>query len=64
MATVLMGVLIICLCVTCIYGFPFLTGATWWIIVLVILFGAGIVFFYLVIVAHEQNDAFMTFQVP
>ncbi|XP_071116247.1 cationic amino acid transporter 4-like [Haliotis cracherodii] len=64
MATVLMGVLITCLCVTCIYGFPYLTGATWWIIVLIILFVGGIVFFYLVIIAHEQNDAFMTFQIP
>ena len=63
LATFLLFVGIICLNATIIFGFSYLSDGTWWTILLVILFAAMVILCYLVMVAHEKNDAFLTFQV-
>ncbi|CAL1529784.1 unnamed protein product [Lymnaea stagnalis] len=63
-AVVLMGLFMVGLWLVVIEGAEYLRVATWWAVVLVVLFSILIVIFYLVIVAHEKNDAFLTFQIP
>ncbi|XP_059141321.1 cationic amino acid transporter 4-like [Physella acuta] len=63
-AVVLMGVFMIGLCLVVIEGASYLKEAAWWSVSLVVIFSFLIVIFYLVIVAHEKNDAFLTFQIP
>ena len=38
-------------------------GAEWWAVILLLLASAGILMSLLVILAHEQNTSFLTFQV-
>ena len=63
LATFLLFIGIICLNATLIFGFSYLSNGTWWTIILVIIFAGLVVLSYLVMVAHEKNDAFLTFQV-
>lgn len=63
-ATFLLFLGIVCLNATLIFGYPYLSDGAWWAIILVILFAALVVMCYLVMVAHEKNDAFLTFQIP
>ena len=53
----------ICFCGVLIHGFDSLRDLQWWAILLCIIFGGLIVLCYLILVAHEKNDAFLTFQV-
>lgn len=62
-ATLLMIVCIVCFNSTLIFGFPLLETATWWVILFLVFFSAAVVLCYLIMVAHEKNDAFVTFQV-
>ncbi|GFO22067.1 hypothetical protein PoB_004857200, partial [Plakobranchus ocellatus] len=63
-AVVLMGMFMVCLGLVVIEGAEHLQEAAWWAVCLVIVFSLLIVVTYLVIIAHEQNDAFLTFQIP
>lgn len=62
-ATSVMGLCMVGLTVTSVYGFDFQHGATWWSLLLVILFSIGIIFFYIIIILHEKNTTSQTFQV-
>ncbi|KAH3818148.1 cationic amino acid transporter 4-like [Dreissena polymorpha] len=64
LATFLLIVSIICLNATLIFAFEYWSTGSWWAILLIIIFVAMVVTCYLVMVAHEKNDAFMTFQIP
>ncbi|KAL4220803.1 hypothetical protein ACF0H5_019071 [Mactra antiquata] len=64
MATFSLLVSIICTNCLLIFGFDLLSSGTWWAIILLIVFVALIVACYLAMVAHEKNDAFLTFQIP
>ncbi|KAK6177367.1 hypothetical protein SNE40_015482 [Patella caerulea] len=63
-AVVLMTISMALFTSTLIYGMPLLKAGTWWLVIFMLLFGAMVVFSYMIIIAHEQNDAFMTFQIP
>jgi len=63
LATFLLIVSIICLNATVIFGYDYVSTGTWWAVVLVIAFAAIVIVCYLAMVAHEKNDAFLTFQV-
>lgn len=63
LATFLLLVSIVCFNATLIFGYDHLADGSWWAIILVILFLVMVVTCYLAMVAHEKNDAFMTFQV-
>ncbi|RUS86927.1 hypothetical protein EGW08_005332, partial [Elysia chlorotica] len=63
-AVVLMGMFMICLALVVVEGAEHLKEAAWWAVCLVIVFSLLIVAMYLIIVAHEQNNAFLTFQIP
>lgn len=63
LATFFIVVFIVCFCSLLVFGFSYLQTGTWWAILLVILFGIGIIVCFLVMVAHEKNDAFTTFSV-
>lgn len=63
LATFLLIVSIVCLNATLLFGYPYLSTGSWWAILLVILFATMVVMCYLAMVAHEKNDAFLTFQV-
>lgn len=63
LATFLLLVSIVCLNATLIFGWSYLSEGSWWAILLVIIFVAMVITCYLAMVAHEKNDAFMTFQV-
>ncbi|GFS17811.1 cationic amino acid transporter 4 [Elysia marginata] len=63
-AVVLMGLFMICLALVVIEGAQHLQEAAWWAVCLVIVFSLLIVATYLIIIAHEQNNAFLTFQIP
>lgn len=45
-------------------GYQYLADGAWWAICLEIIFGAVIVLCFLTLIAHEKNDAFLTFQIP
>jgi cationic amino acid transporter 4 len=62
-ATYTMIVFIVCFCLVLIVGFSHLRDGAWWAIILAIFFSSGMVFCYLIMIAHEKNDAFLTFQV-
>ncbi|XP_076086941.1 cationic amino acid transporter 4-like isoform X1 [Mytilus galloprovincialis] len=63
-ATYSIIVCIISFCLVLIVGFDYLRDGAWWAILLEILFAAGMVVCYLIMIAHEKNDAFITFQMP
>ncbi|KAK3731587.1 hypothetical protein RRG08_007666 [Elysia crispata] len=63
-AVVLMGMFMVCLALVVIEGAEHLKEAAWWAVCLVIVFSLLIVATYLIIIAHEQNNAFLTFQIP
>ncbi|KAK3105225.1 hypothetical protein FSP39_020189 [Pinctada imbricata] len=64
--TAIFGMLVamICFCAILLHGFEYLHDGQWWAIILIIIFGALIVLCYLILIAHEKNDAFLTFQIP
>lgn len=62
-ATYSMIVFIVCFCAILIAGFDLLRAGVWWAILLAIIFAGCIVLCYLIMIAHEKNDAFLTFQV-
>ena len=62
LATFLLLVSIVCLNATLIFGWSYLQEGSWWAILLVIVFVVMVVTCYLAMVAHEKNDAFLTFQ--
>ncbi|XP_062618087.1 cationic amino acid transporter 4-like, partial [Saccostrea cucullata] len=64
LAILLMVVAIICFCAILVPGYQYLADGAWWAIVLEIIFGAIIVLCFLILIAHEKNDAFLTFQIP
>ncbi|XP_069116835.1 cationic amino acid transporter 4-like isoform X2 [Argopecten irradians] len=64
LATFLILVFIVCFCSTLIFGFSSIEKGAWWAIFLVILFGIAIIACFLVMIAHEKNDAFTTFSIP
>ncbi|WAR13678.1 CTR4-like protein [Mya arenaria] len=64
LATFLLIVSIICLNATVIFGYEYVSGGSWWAILLIIIFAAMVIVCYLAMVAHEKNDAFLTFQIP
>jgi cyanate permease len=57
-ATYTMIVFIVCFCLVLIVGFSHLRDGAWWAIILAIFFSSGMVFCYLIMIAHEKNDAF------
>ena len=63
LATFLLFLGIICFNSILIFGYSYLSSGTWWAIIVAILSAALVVCCYLVMVAHEKNDAFVTFQV-
>lgn len=63
LATLLIIVSIICFCSLLVFGFDYIKSATWWAIILLILFTGAIIMCFLIMIAHEKNDAFLTFQV-
>ena len=63
LAILVMVVAIICFCAILVPGYHHLANGAWWAITLEIIFGAIIVLCFLTLVAHEKNDAFLTFQV-
>lgn len=44
-------------------GFDYVKVGTWWSLILLLLFGAGIVLCFLVLLAYEPNRSYTTFQV-
>lgn len=64
MAILVMLVAIICFCAVLVPGYQYLADGAWWAICLEIIFGAVIVLCFLTLIAHEKNDAFLTFQIP
>ncbi|KAL3862254.1 hypothetical protein ACJMK2_008236 [Sinanodonta woodiana] len=64
LAVFLLIVGIICFNATVIFGYTFLASGTWWAIIIVTIFGSLIILCFLVLIAHEKNDAFLTFQIP
>ena len=63
-ATYTIIVAIVCFCSTVIIGWQHMAAGAWWAIILAIVFGVLIVLCFLVMIAHEKNDAFTTFQMP
>lgn len=63
-ATFMLFVSIVCMNATLIFGFDYISSGTWWAILLLIIFVAMVILCYLAMVAHEKNDAFLTFQIP
>lgn len=63
-ATYAMILFIVCFCLVVIVGYSHLRDGAWWAIILAILFSICMIICYLVMIAHEKNDAFLTFQMP
>ncbi|XP_045162357.1 cationic amino acid transporter 4-like isoform X2 [Mercenaria mercenaria] len=63
-ATFLLFVSIVCTNALLIFGYDYISQGSWWAILLLIVFVAMVVTCYLAMVAHEKNDAFLTFQIP
>ena len=63
LATSLMVSCMLALAAIIVFGMEYLTNRAWWAVTLLVFFSACVVFFYMVIIAHEQNSAFLTFQV-
>lgn len=63
LATFLLFVSIVCTNVILIFGYEYLSDGSWWAIILLIVSVAVVITCYLAMVAHEMNDAFLTFQV-
>ncbi|KAJ8320708.1 hypothetical protein KUTeg_002295 [Tegillarca granosa] len=64
LATFAMIVMFICLSALLIFGYSYLSNGAWWIILLLIIFIVAVILCFLTMVAHEKNDAFLTFQLP
>ncbi|CAH1772292.1 unnamed protein product [Owenia fusiformis] len=47
-----------------LHGTEYLQSAQWWAIILLLILTTLIIACYLVIIAHEQNTSFLTFQIP
>ena len=63
LATFVLMVSIVCMNALVIFGTKFLSDGAWWAVILLILFIGMVILCYLAMVAHEKNDAFLTFQV-
>ncbi|KAK2142643.1 hypothetical protein LSH36_930g00007 [Paralvinella palmiformis] len=63
-AVIAMAVFIIVFWCVLLKAFWAVQNATWWAIILLLLSSIGMVMSLLVILAHEQNKSFITFQVP
>ena len=62
-ALVSMTVFMIAFWLLVLHGTAHLAAAAWWSIVLLIVFIIGLVLSFLLLLAHEQNTSFLTFQV-
>ncbi|XP_013383572.1 cationic amino acid transporter 4 [Lingula anatina] len=63
-STIIMAAFMAALCSLALYATESILRAEWWTIVLLVILILGTVFSFLVIVAHVQNTAFKTFQIP
>lgn len=63
LAVVLMLVFMTSFSSLLLFGIEHIQAGAWWSIILLLVLAACIVACFLIIVAHEQNDAFLTFQV-
>ena len=62
-AVVSMSTFMVFFCVLLLLGFDWLAAGAWWAILLLVLLGLGIVTCFFILLLHEQNRSFMTFQV-
>lgn len=46
-----------------LHGTSYLSNGTWWSILLLIFFSGGLIASFLILIAHERNTSFLTFQV-
>ena len=62
-AVVFMAIFQLFFCILLLLGYDCLVEKSWWAILLIVILAFGIILCFCVIVLHEQNKSFLTFQV-